>query len=557
VVEFRILGPLEVVRDGVPVDIVGARQRSLLAALLVRANEVVSTDRLVDELWGANPPRTATTSLHNAVSQLRRELGDVLVTRPPGYVLRTTDGEIDAARFEALVVGARDAEPEQRAQRLREALALWRGRALVDALDAPAIEAEARRLEELRLVALEERIDADLELGRHAELVGELESLVAAEPLRERLRGQLMLAQYRSGRQADALQAYAAARRTLVDELGIEPSPALQRLHAEILRQDRSLSPAAEGASPEDHLADVARTILAGRLVVVVGPDATLAGRAPDFVWRKGADNWPPSDADLAAHLAETFESPPELDTLARVSQHVTASRGVGPLADELHDVLGREYPPGPVQRFLASLPAVHRPLGVPHQLVVTTSLDETLEQAFADAGEEVDVVSYIASGRDRAKFLHTAPGRPPRVVAEPNADTEIRLDRRPVILRLHGRVDRELAREHESFVVSEDDYIDYLAHVELPSVVPVTLAAKLRRSHFLFLGYGLHEWNLRVFLRRVWGHDRLDYRSWAVHPRSEPVVRELWRQRGVDAYDVPLDEYVADLARYVEELAR
>jgi DNA-binding SARP family transcriptional activator len=558
VIRFRVLGPLEVERDGEPVPVAGARQRALLAALLVRANHVVPTDRLVHELWGDEPPRTATTSLHNAISQLRRAVGeDVLVTRAPGYVLHANGDQIDASRFETTLREVRGLEPAERSARIREVLDLWRGPAYADVADEAFAEAEARRLDELRVIALEERIEADLASGRHDELVSELEAVIAEHPLRERLRGLLMLALYRSGRQADALQAYAAARRTLVDQLAIEPGPALQRLHASILRQEQSLQPVADDVVTGDHYADVARALIAARLVVVVGPDVAVAGRPDGYVWRgEAATGHAPSDDELASHLAEAFSSPPDADTLPRVSQHVVATQGVGPLYDELHDVLQRGYEPGSVQRFLAWLPSLHRRLGVPYGLVVTTSLDETLELAFAEAGEPVDVVSYIGTGRDRGKFLHVAPDAPPRVVAEPNADTEIRLDRRPVIMRLHGRVDPAFDRELESFVVSEDDYIDYLAHAELASVVPVTLAAKLRRSHFLFLGYGIREWNLRVFLRRVWGHDRLDYRSWAVHPGAEPIVGELWRQRGVEAFDVPLDRYVDELRRYVEELA-
>jgi len=237
-----------------------------------------------------------------------------------------------------------------------------------------------------------------------------------------------------------------------------------------------------------------------------------------------------------------------------RVAQQVAILEGVGPLYDELNELLERPYPPGPVHRFLASLPARHRATGVSHLLLVTTSLDETLERAFDEAGEDVDVVSYIPTGVDRGKFLHVAPGAQPRVISEPNADSEIRLAERPVILRLHGRVEHALP-ERTSFVVSEDDFIDYLAQGELASFVPVTLAAKLRRSHFLFLGYGPTDWYLRVFVRRVWGSDRLDYRSWAVHPGADRIVRGLWRGRGVETLDLPIDDFVAELAQHLDEV--
>jgi DNA-binding SARP family transcriptional activator len=241
-VEFRILGPLEVVHQGRPLALGGARQRALLAILLTRANEVVSTDTLIDELWNAQPPATALNALQFHMSQLRKVLpAGVLETRSPGYVARVEPSQLDLHRFEALVEQAADAAPQEAARALREALALWRGPALADFAYEEFAQAEIARLEELRLAALERRIEADLALGRHAELAGELEALVLRHPLRECLRAQLVFALYRSGRQADALRAYQEARRTLVEELGIEPGPALRRLEQAILVQDPEL----------------------------------------------------------------------------------------------------------------------------------------------------------------------------------------------------------------------------------------------------------------------------------------------------------------------------
>lgn len=244
--EFRVLGPLEVVEDGRMLSLGGIKQRALLASLLLRANEVVSSERLIDELWGESPPATAAKAIQVYVSALRKELGDgVLVTRAPGYLMQVDPADLDLAHFESLVAAARGAEPEEAAEKLRSALALWRGPALSDLAYESFAQTEIARLEELRLAALEERIEADLALGRHAEVVAELESLVARHPLRERLHGQLMRALYLSGRQAEALEAYQAARRTLSDELGLEPSPALQRLERSILEQDPALEPEA------------------------------------------------------------------------------------------------------------------------------------------------------------------------------------------------------------------------------------------------------------------------------------------------------------------------
>ena len=239
--EFRILGPLEVLEEGRPVALGGAKQRALLAVLLLHANEVVSRDRLIDELWGGEPPDTAHTALHVHVSQVRKLLRrDAIVTQNPGYLIRISDGELDLHRFERLVATARAEEPAQAAGLLREGLALWRGAPLAELGDSFA-RAERAWLEEQRLAALEQRIDAELALGRHAELVPELEGRVREQPLRERLRGRLMLALYRSGRQADALEVYRSGRRLLDEELGLKPDDELQRLERAILNHDPSL----------------------------------------------------------------------------------------------------------------------------------------------------------------------------------------------------------------------------------------------------------------------------------------------------------------------------
>jgi DNA-binding SARP family transcriptional activator len=251
--DFRILGPLEVVDGDDVLPLGGGRQRALLALLLTRPNEVVSTDRLVDQLWGAQPPKTALNTVQYYVSRLRKLLGsDRIVTRPPGYFIRVEAEELDLERFERLAA-------EDSAQALHQALELWRGPALADLAYESFAQEETARLEELRLAVQERRIDADLESGRSGELVGELEQLIAQHPLRERLRGQLMLALYRSGRQAEALAAYQAARSALVEELGIEPAPALQELERAMLRQDPSLDLAAEPPAPERSILVAAR----------------------------------------------------------------------------------------------------------------------------------------------------------------------------------------------------------------------------------------------------------------------------------------------------------
>jgi predicted ATPase/DNA-binding SARP family transcriptional activator len=243
-VNFRLLGGLEADADGVDLTPVRPKQRALLALLLLREGEVVATDDLVEGLWGPHPPETAQKALHGHVSALRKRLGaERIDTRRPGYRLLLAAGDaLDVHRFERLVAAARTEGPAARSRKLREALALFRGEPLSDFRYEEFAAPEAARLEELRLTVVEEQIDAELELGRHAEVVPQLERLVVVHPLRERMSGQLMLALYRAGRQADALHAFQEARARLVDELGIEPGPALQRLERQILNHDSELA---------------------------------------------------------------------------------------------------------------------------------------------------------------------------------------------------------------------------------------------------------------------------------------------------------------------------
>jgi DNA-binding SARP family transcriptional activator len=240
-VEFRILGPVDALDEGKPLSIGGPRQRALLALLLLHANELVSSDRLIDELWAAEQPKDPHTALQSQVSRLRKALDGRITGQSHGYMLRVARGELDLDRFQNFVTEAEELAAEERARRLREALALWHGAPLSNVAHEPFAELEAARLDELRVAALEERINADLELGRHTDLVGELQALVGEHPLRERLRGQLMLALYRCGRQAEALEVFRHGRQLLVEELGLEPSAELKELEAAILRQDPGL----------------------------------------------------------------------------------------------------------------------------------------------------------------------------------------------------------------------------------------------------------------------------------------------------------------------------
>jgi WD40 repeat protein/serine/threonine protein kinase len=244
-VQYRVLGRLEVSDRERAIPLGGPKQRLVLANLLIRADQVVPTDRLIDEIWGEEPPEAARISLRSYLSHLRKALGPGRIEgRPPGYVLHVQGDEVDAFRFQALVQrGHRSLgeNPKAAQQVLEEALALWRGPPFADLGDEPSLLTEVARLEEMHLTATEHRMEARLALGRHGELVAELETLTAQYPLRERMWGHLMVALYRSGRQAEALGAFRRARTMLSDELGIDPSPSLQRLHQQVLRQDPAL----------------------------------------------------------------------------------------------------------------------------------------------------------------------------------------------------------------------------------------------------------------------------------------------------------------------------
>jgi DNA-binding SARP family transcriptional activator len=340
-VEFRILGPLEVIKHDRALALGGPKQRALLTILVLHRREVLTTDRLIDELWSDRAPATAAKTVQVYVSNLRKSLGDgLLMTKGRGYVLDVASAQVDVDRFEALVADGRqaleDGDARRASDRLREALVLWRGPPLAEFAYEPFGRSEAARLEEEYLAAVEDRVDADLALGRHSTLIGELEALVREHPFKERLHAQLMLALYRSGRQADALEHYRQARRTLIDELGIEPAPELRKLERAILNQDPALQPPSRGsgrnriaarrggpllaviigavllllaavaaALTDNHDARVAITAHPAGLMVAIAPatDRTLSaipvGRAPGDIAVGGGSVWVLSDDDL------------------------------------------------------------------------------------------------------------------------------------------------------------------------------------------------------------------------------------------------------------------
>ena len=282
--EFLILGPLEIRDNGRTIKVDRGQPSALLGLLLLNANEPVSLDRIVDHLWPDEPPASAAKSVQAHISRLRAALGGTetaararIETRGSGYALALEPGEVDVERFRALVTKATEARAggnaDGSAELIREALALWRGPPLADVAKSPLVESEIASLEELRLVAQEELIEAKLALGRHADVVAELQALARRHPMRERLRAQLMLALYRSGRQAEALQTYQDVRRVLATEAGLEPGPTLRDLERAILHQDEALAPAERPAAHTPGTLARSRRLWAAAVVVagVVG----------------------------------------------------------------------------------------------------------------------------------------------------------------------------------------------------------------------------------------------------------------------------------------------
>jgi hypothetical protein len=311
--------------------------------------------------------------------------------------------------------------------------------------------------------------------------------------------------------------------------------------------------------SLQDHCRRVVKAMADGRVIPLLGAGVNLCGRPADAAWVPGG--YLPTGGELARHLAEKFDYPQDeaLD-LVRVSEYAYVMSGSGPLYEELHNVFDADYPISPLHQFLAELP--HR-LQQPDQsrrcqLIVTTNYDDALERAFRAAGEPFDLVCYIAEGDHRGKFVHWSPGGEPTLIQIPNEYEKLKPGKRTVILKIHGAIDRTGPEaEWDSYVITEDNYIDYLARTDIQNLVPVMLAMQLRRSHFLFLGYSMRDWNLRVILHRIWGAQRLKYKSWAIQRNPDKLEREFWGLRGVDVYDVPLEEYVPALEAALAQLER
>jgi len=310
------------------------------------------------------------------------------------------------------------------------------------------------------------------------------------------------------------------------------------------------------------HFETVVRAISENRVVPLLGASVNLVGRAADAAWQFGQSDFLPVGPELAEHLARVFGYPPgEPHDLVRVSQYAAVKAGIGPLYDELRKIFRVEYPPTPLHHFFAALPALMRQRGYPPELLlVTTNYDDAIERAFHAADEPFDLVTYIAEGDARGKFLHTAPDGKARPIDKPNKYLGLNPAERATILKIHGVVDRQ-NRARDSYVITEDHYIDYLAHKDIAQQLPAQLLERMSWSHFLFLGYSLRDWNLRVILHRIWGEQKFKYKSWAVTDfalageRPQPLEQEFWRLRDVDIIKMPLDDYIESLETHFADL--
>jgi hypothetical protein len=311
-------------------------------------------------------------------------------------------------------------------------------------------------------------------------------------------------------------------------------------------------------APDEEHFEMLANRLLAGAVVPFLGAGVNLCDRPPAAPWERG--RYLPSGAELAAYLAESIGYPyADSGDLLRVSQYVDVKLGNGPLYESLHEVFDADYAPTPVHRLLARLPELIRSRRAAGRrffpLNVTTNYDDALERAFQEAGEPYDLVTYIADGPDRGRFKHIRPNGSAEVILVPNVYPELRCDERPVIAKIHGAVSRD-AGGRDSFVVTEDHYIAYISHTDVAKLIPINIATRMKKSHFLFLGYSLKDWNLRVILHRLWGDDGLTYNSWAIQPKPERIEEKAWYRRGVELLDAGLIDYAAELERSLAQLS-
>jgi len=307
------------------------------------------------------------------------------------------------------------------------------------------------------------------------------------------------------------------------------------------------------GSVSDAHLTIVLKAIRSGRLVPFLGAGVNRCGRPTGMPWQVGA--YLPDGRELASKLASDFGFDlADPGDLLRVSEFVAITAGTGPLRDSLHEIFNQDYPSTSVHRFFSRLPGLLRACGCaqPEQLIITTNYDDLMESAFRVAGEPLDVLKYIAEGPSQGRFVHVrADGAVTEPIEKPNEYAGLPVDPRTLVLqrsllvKVHGAVHRS-DPDQDSYVITEDHYIDYLTRANLRSLIPSSLAALLTRCGFLFLGYGLRDWNLRAILQQIWGQQKFKYHCWAIQLSPEPLDQKFWSQRDVEIIDASLEDYIA-----------
>ncbi len=316
------------------------------------------------------------------------------------------------------------------------------------------------------------------------------------------------------------------------------------------------------------HYRQVISGIKRGSVVPFLGAGVNLWKRPKGSSWRYGDRSLLPNGKELAAYLVGTCGYPPSGFDLARAAHYVSVLQGPGPLYQNLRDIFVGDYAPNPLHNFLVTLPEFSRTTGQPpatddgetHRkvLIVTTNYDDILETAFRMRNEPHHIVSYLAYGEDRGKFLHwhwlskADPPPNPQVVHIPNTYLGLSEDDHPIILKLHGAIDR-VERERDSFVISEDDYIEYLTRTDVSKLLPFPIPEKLSESGFLFLGYSLRDWNLRVILHRIWSEQKKGFASWAVQLKPDKVDTKYWSTKNVEVIEAQLELYISGLEQALE----
>jgi hypothetical protein len=358
------------------------------------------------------------------------------------------------------------------------------------------------------------------------------------------------------GRERASIESLALRREDFHEESPMDPDQ-LQSTPAETLdvqaHRDDDVS---------RHCRKVARKMRDGLVVPLLGAGANLCGRPPGAAWRLGSSEYLPNGGELAEYLAHVFDAPEELglgSDLLRVSQFVDATDGSGELYQKLHRIFDLDYPPGPLHAFLAELAPSLREAGNGMQVILTTNYDDALERAFEARAEAFDLITYIVSSPKefRGRFMHRPPGEQGRVIESANDYKDLNLQERTVILKLHGAVRRQLETwKEDNYVITEDDYIEYLSRMNLEELLPQAVTSRLRNSHFLFLGYSMRDWNLRVMLHRIWGEQELEYPSWAIQNDPDEMEQAVWAKRNVEILKLELGDYVEQLRAAVEESA-